>query len=174
MIVHAHIIRSIQSLVPFLIIVNIPFTNVNITDLPSPTLCVHNTSLQLRPRFGYVPVLRTSLCAPSFIGVTFCDWGLMIKDGLYYPFGELLLSKSLTLPSLGMVDFLVVLSYPRSLQVSPNYPEGILVTAMSTPCKPQVLLETWSNLWVLGRRLGAQPCVYFYFDFYNELTYASS
>ena len=43
MIVHAHIIRSIQSLVPFSIIVNIPFTNVNISDLPSPTLCVHNT-----------------------------------------------------------------------------------------------------------------------------------
>ena len=43
MIVHAHIIHSIQSLVPFLIIVNIPFTNVNISDLPSPTLCVHNT-----------------------------------------------------------------------------------------------------------------------------------
>ena len=33
MIVHAHIIHSIQSLVPFLIIVNIPFTNVNISDL---------------------------------------------------------------------------------------------------------------------------------------------
>ena len=41
MIVHAHIIHSIQSLVPFLIIVNIPFTNVNISDLPSP-ICVHN------------------------------------------------------------------------------------------------------------------------------------
>ena len=43
MIVHAHIIRSIQSLVPFLIIVNIPFTNLNISDLPSPTLCVHKS-----------------------------------------------------------------------------------------------------------------------------------
>ena len=42
MIVHAPIIPSNQSLVPFLTLVNIPFTNVNIGDLPSPTLCVHN------------------------------------------------------------------------------------------------------------------------------------
>ena len=32
------------TLVPFLTLVNIPFTNVNISDLPLPTLCVHNTS----------------------------------------------------------------------------------------------------------------------------------
>ena len=49
--VHEHIIHSIQSLVPFLIIVNIPFTNVNISDLPSPTLCVHNTN-RLEPHLN--------------------------------------------------------------------------------------------------------------------------
>ena len=113
--------------------------------------------LRLRPRFGFVPILRTSQPTPSSIRVTFCDLGLMIKDGLYYPFGELLLSKSLTLPSLGMVDFLVVLSYPRSLQVSPNYPEGILVATAPIPLRQEVLPERWFDLSIPGRHSCAPP-----------------